>query len=79
MPRSEGIETTFRSLSSTKSKNPERMPRSEGIETSHTATLRGMPVLSRNECPDQRGLRQLELESLGYLGIPGTNALIRGD
>ena len=57
MPRSEGIETCLNRSLPHPLIFPERMPRSEGIETN--LDRRGDRALdsTRNECPDQRGLR----------------------
>ena len=61
MPRPEGIATQSTLLVARGSvRGPERMPRPEGIATLHQLIIESL-FTSRNECPDQRGLRPLGL------------------
>ena len=57
MPRSEGIETPAAGSSAARMSYPERMPRSEGIETRAFLIICNSCIVTRNECPDKRGLR----------------------
>ena len=50
---------------------PERMPRPEGIATLPVRPAHRHQHLGRNECPDQRGLRQLTVDLCLDLAMPG--------
>ena len=80
MPRSEGIETNSLNLvASSVIVISERMPRSEGIETFLQTLYAGPEHHSRNECPDQRGLKLTASKTNMRALCLGTNAPIRGD